>query len=94
MAKMEHLSTVEKYILGFLRGSLRMSTSEVKAAFRDLLHKLKQHENNPLETRAFSYLDIVSWLESKISGIPVQEVIRNKFIQGYRQGRVKDQGHT
>jgi len=92
MAKMENLSTVEKYILGFLRGSLRMTTSEVKAAFRDLLHKLKQHENNPLETRAFSYLDIVSWLESKISGIPVQQVIRNKFIQGYRQGRVKDQG--
>ncbi|RYG33131.1 tetratricopeptide repeat protein, partial [bacterium] len=35
--------------------------------------KLKEQENNPLETRAFSYLDIISWLESKITGVPVGE---------------------
>ena len=27
------------------------------------------------------YLDIISWLESKISAIPVQTVIRNKFLE-------------
>jgi len=44
------------------------------------LLKLKQHENNRLETRAFLYLDVISWLESKIHNIPVQDVIRNKFL--------------
>ena len=34
---------------------------------------------DPLEARAFGYLDIISWLESKISGVPVQDVIRRKY---------------
>jgi hypothetical protein len=32
-----------------------------------------------LETRAFSYLDVISWLESKINGVNVQDVIREKY---------------
>jgi hypothetical protein len=32
-----------------------------------------------LETRAFSYLDIISWLESKINNVNVQDVIREKY---------------
>lgn len=86
MAKMEHLSIVEKEILEFLRLSLRVSPLELKDAFGVLLQKLKAHEDDPLETRAFSYLDIISWLESKISGIPVQDVIREKYLM--RVGKV------
>jgi hypothetical protein len=85
MAKMENLSLVEKYILMFLRGSFRISPTQLKNAFKELLSKLKQIEHNPLETRAFSYLDIVSWLESKISDVPVQQVIRNKFLENSGQ---------
>lgn len=81
MAKMEHLSIVEEEILEFLRKSFRISTSELKDAFRNLLARLKEQENNPLETRAFSYLDIISWLESKISGVAVQDVIRKKYLE-------------
>ena len=33
------------------------------------------------ENRPFLYLDIVSWLESKISGVPVREVMQRKFRQ-------------
>lgn len=80
MAKMEHLSVVEKDILEFLRNSFRIKPADLKNEFKSLLAKLKEQENNPLETRAFSYLDIISWLESKISGIPVGEVIRIKYI--------------
>lgn len=81
MAKMDHLSIVEKEILEFLRDSFRISKSQLKSAFISLLNKLKAQENNPLETRAFSYLDIISWLESKINGMPVQEVIRQKYLE-------------
>jgi hypothetical protein len=84
MAKMEHLSIVEKEILDFLRGSFRISKSQLKEAFKDLLEKLKAQESNPLETRAFSYLDIISWLESKIGGVPVQQVIREKYLARIR----------
>jgi tetratricopeptide (TPR) repeat protein len=81
MAKMEHISGVEEKIFEFLRNSFRIRPAELKGAFRSLLGDLKKLENNPLETRAFSYLDIVSWLESKISGVPVQTVIREKFLE-------------
>ncbi len=81
MAKMEHLSIVEKEILEFLRASLRISPRELKDGFKKLLIKLKEHENDPLEARAFGYLDIISWLESKINGVPVQEVIRAKYLE-------------
>lgn len=81
MAKMEHLSIVEDEILTFLRNSFRIKPSELRAAFEELLKRLKQQESNPLETRAFSYLDIISWLESKIGGVPVQQVIRRKYLE-------------
>lgn len=80
MTRMEHLSVVEEEILKFLRASFRIPPSELKGTFNNLLTKLKQHENNPLETRAFSYLDIISWLESKIYGKPIQQVIRQKYL--------------
>ena len=38
----------------------------VKKEFKKLLETLKQYEDHPLERRAFLYLDIISWLESKI----------------------------
>lgn len=80
MAKMEHLSSVEKLILEFLRNSFRIKQTQLREEFKKLLDKLKEFENNPRETRAFSYLDIISWLESKISGVHIGQVIREKYL--------------
>ena len=30
-------------------------------------------------SRPFLYLDIISWLDSKIAGVPVQEIMQRKF---------------
>ena len=38
-------------------------------------------KNHPYERRAFLYLDIISWLESKIENKPVGEVIRQKYLE-------------
>ncbi len=81
MAKMENLSLVEEYIFGFLRQSFRTSKSGLKTEFLVLLEKLKSQQMNALETRAFNYLDIISWLESKIHDLPVQDVIRRKYLE-------------
>lgn len=81
MAKMENLSVVEEEIFRFLRHSLRLTPKEIKPGFEKLLEKLKQHEGNRFETRAFAYLDIISWLESKMNNVPVQDVIRKKFLE-------------
>jgi hypothetical protein len=83
MAKMENLGVVEEEIFNFLRRSFRLPPKELVPAFVGLLDKLKKLEKNPFATRAFSYLDIISWLESKIKGVPVQDVIREKFLEKY-----------
>ena len=85
MAKMQNLSVVEEEIFRFLRQSFHLSTRQLKPAFETLLNKLKGLEKNPFEVRAFAYLDIVSWLESKVSGLPLQTVLKNKYEQDFKK---------
>ncbi len=82
MAKMENLSKVEEAMFAFLRRSFHVGAHALKPEFEKLHAELKRFEGNPLESRAFVYLDVISWLESKISGVNVQDVIREKFLKG------------
>jgi len=82
MAKMQNLSKVEEEMFAFLRRSFRVGAHALKPEFEKLLETLKKYERNPLETRAFSYLDVISWLESKINNVNVQDVIREKYLMG------------
>lgn len=86
MARMESLSKVEEEMFAFLRRSFSVGAKALTPEFEKLVTKLKKYEGNPLESRAFVYLDVISWLESKISGVNVQDVIREKFLLG-RRGR-------
>ena len=81
MAKMENLSKVEEEIFRFLRKSFKLSAKQLKPEFSSLLERLKTYEKNRFETRAFVYLDIISWLESKIREVPVQKIIHEKFLE-------------
>lgn len=85
MYKMQNLSTVEEKIFGFLRKSFRLSPRQLKPEFELLLATLKPLEKSRLESRAFMYLDIISWLESKINNQPVQTIIRQKYIDAKRR---------
>jgi hypothetical protein len=85
MYKMQNLSTVEEKIFGFLRISFSLSPKQLKPQFENLLAELKPLEKSRLESRAFMYLDIISWLESKINNQLVQNVIRQKYIDAKRR---------
>jgi hypothetical protein len=85
MANMKNLSVVEEEIFKFLRKSFTLKSSQVIPAFKALKEKLERYQGNPLETRSFMYLDIISWLESKIQQVPVQQVRRQKFLQGRKK---------
>ncbi|HMU47792.1 MAG TPA: hypothetical protein PKC72_15580 [Chitinophagaceae bacterium] len=84
MAKMENLSKVEEEMFDFLRRSFHVGAHALKPEFEKLLQSLRKYEGDPMESRAFLYLDVISWLESKISGVNVQDVIREKFLLGKR----------
>ena len=81
MGKMKNLSVVEEDIFSFLKKSLYLSPSQITPAFAKLKQELEKHKGNPLETRSFMYLDISAWLESKIQGVPVQQIRRQKFLK-------------
>ena len=81
MGKMESLSMVEEEMFIFLRRSFKVEQKALRSEFEKLLDKLKKYEGNRFETRAFSYLDVISWLESKIDNVPVMEIIRRKFVK-------------
>ncbi|MDP2420419.1 hypothetical protein [Sediminibacterium sp.] len=80
MAKMQNLSAAEEAVFSFLKQSFHSSPNKVKPLFQNLLLELKGMANDRMETRAFMYLDFISWLESKIQRKPVQSIIRQKFI--------------
>ncbi len=53
-------------------------TLDHKVVFKKYLDLFNNIKNDPYERRAFVYLDIISWLESKIKGISLQEVVQRK----------------
>ncbi len=78
LIKMDDLHEVQKEMIRFLRNLPEISPLAIKDEFRKLHRTLKQYEDHPYERRAFLYLDIISWLESKIENRPVAEVIEAK----------------
>lgn len=79
LSRMEHLQHALKEILSFLRKIPSIAEEDLKGEFKKLTARLRTIEKEPFERRPFLYLDIISWLESKIEGIPVKEVIQRKI---------------
>ena len=85
MAKMENLSGVEEEIFKFLRKSFSLSRPMIRKSFSELERKLEKYKDNKYETRAYMYLDVISWLKSKMEGVPVQQVIRERFLKNVKE---------
>ena len=77
---MEDLHLVQKEMIKFLRRLGDIYPQDIKSAFQELYAKLKVFENDPYEKRAFLYLDVLSWLESRIENKSVESVIRRKYL--------------
>ncbi|MBD3637119.1 MAG: hypothetical protein HUJ25_07200 [Crocinitomicaceae bacterium] len=76
LIKMNDLHEVQREIISFIRGDIY--PTELHKMFKVLHSKLKALEDHPYEKRSFLYLDIISWLESKIEVRPIYEVIKDK----------------
>ena len=81
MAKMESLTAVEEAIFKFIRQSFTLNVKKIKPELEKLLSILKEKQHNKYEKRSFIYLDFISWLESKIENVPVQDVIKKNYIR-------------
>ncbi len=74
----EDLQQVQRVIFQFLRRTAGIQSSALTHEFRHLHELLVPLQNDRFERRPFLYLDIISWLESKLEGRPVKDIIREK----------------
>ena len=79
MAKMKNFSIVEEEIFKFIRNSFNLSPKQLKPELEKFLEKIKHLEKNRFETRALSYLDVISWVESKVYQKPMSDIVYEKY---------------
>lgn len=80
LIKMNDLHEVQREMIRFLR-NLDLGNvypQQIKGEFKKLHKRLQAYEDHPYEKRAYLYLDIISWLESKIEDRPVGDIVREK----------------
>lgn len=80
MARMKNLTIVEEHIFTFLRHSTKVKPRELKPELIQFLDKIKHLEKDRFQTRSFAYLDIISWVESKVYEKPMSEIVREKYL--------------
>ena len=79
IGKMNDQQKVQKEIFQFLRKSGKIKPNELKSEFQMLYDRLSVYKDNIHERRPFLYLDILSWLQSKIENRPIQQIMKEKF---------------
>jgi tetratricopeptide (TPR) repeat protein len=84
LLKMEDMHEVQKQIIVFIRNIPNIKRENLKNKFIELRDSLLKIKLMPYEKRAFLYLDIIGWLESKIHGKRVEVVLRNQFLKGVK----------
>lgn len=78
LLKMDDLHEVQKELIKFLRDVVDVYPHQIQKAFKKLHATLQTYEDHPYEKRSFLYLDILSWLESRIENKPVDVIIQEK----------------
>lgn len=85
MARMKNLTTVEEAMFKFLRQSIPLSPRQLNPELEKFLFTIKHLEKNRFQTRSFAYLDIISWVESKVTKKPMGTIIHEKYLQSKRK---------
>ncbi len=77
--KMNDMHGVQEVLISFLKRLNHIMPGDFKQELRNLYERIKPFEQHPYERRTFYYLDIVSWLESKLEDRSVEDVVSAKF---------------
>jgi len=77
----EDLQQVQREIFYFLRRIPDMSAGALTEEFRALRDKLLPLREDRFERRPFMYLDIITWLETKLEGRSIEELVGGRFLR-------------
>jgi hypothetical protein len=81
MAKKKNVTVLEEEMFKFLRTSFQLPRTKLRAELETFLQKIKKFEKSRFESRAFAYLDIISWVESKVYQKSMATIILEKYLQ-------------
>ncbi len=81
LMKYGDLQHVQQEIIAFIRRTVFMKREEMTPHFRELKVSLEKIFNDPFERRPLLYLDLISWLTSRIENVPVEDIIRKRQEQ-------------
>jgi hypothetical protein len=79
LIKMNEMHKVQELMIAFLKKLNTLYPHELKNAFVELYEELLVYKDHPYEGRAFLYLDVLSWLESHIQNIPIEQIVKAKI---------------
>jgi len=79
-SKMRDLNEVQIALLNFFRNNLDKKKSELLHNLHALKKEVIRLEKNPFEGRTFHHLDIIAWIDSRIEGKTVGDVIGRRFV--------------
>ncbi len=85
MEKMKNFTRAEEALFRFIKHSFADNPEKIKKALDKLLHDIKHLEKDRHETRAFAYLDIISWAESKVKGKTMEQIVYGKYLKSKRK---------
>jgi hypothetical protein len=88
LIRMNDLHQVQRLLIQFIRELGSVYPQDLKEKFRVLHGQLLPLEEDYYERRSFLYLDVLSWLESHISSIPLAEVVAHKNAQSVKASRL------
>jgi hypothetical protein len=78
--KMKDRNKVQLELLSFLRKQLKSSNVPDMKLLHATHKQMLKLSADPYEKRAFLYLQVLDWVESKLQGITVEEVIQRKRL--------------
>ena len=76
---MKDMTEMKDELFSFFKSLSNTNALDLKKELKILYERLHPYENHPYERRTFYYIDLLSWLESKMTGKSMGEIVRAKF---------------
>lgn len=80
LSKIKDKSRLQETCLRFFRQAVYKNTKEKLALLNNLKLALNDLWNDPFERRAFVYLDMMVWVDSKLTSLPIKELLKRRLL--------------
>lgn len=91
IVKMRDMTEMKDDLLSFFKSIGNINALDLKKEFKKLYERLQPYAKHRYERRTFYYIDLLSWLESKITDKSMGEIVRSHFEASREQELRKQQ---